>query len=249
MFRILHQAKKIHQFNEVSHGLSSIRSFRAAIVLSGCGVYDGSEITESVSLMIALSKKDADVKFFAPNRNQAHVVNHLNGEEQPESRNVMQEAARIARGEVNPLEDLKSENFDAVFIPGGFGAAKNLSSFAFEGAEMEVHEDVQKVMKDFHNSQKVVGMCCISPVIAAKVFGHKNVKLTLGCKGKNWPYEGSIDAAQSFGASMEELDIDEVCVDEQHKIVTTPAYMKGDAKPDEIFRGIEKMVEEVSKRI
>ena len=181
------------------------------MLLCGNGVYDGTETTEAVSLLVALGKHKAEVQCFAPDRNQAHVVNHANGEEQGEERNVLVESARIARGNVKSLVDLKSGDFDALFVPGGFGAAKNLSDFGFKGGDMEVQQDVSDCLKDFHANQKYIAMCCISPVIAAKVFGKNSggpgAKLTLGGRGADWPYNGSIDAALSFGNELVETNL------------------------------------------
>ena len=134
-------------------------------------MYDGTETTEAVSLLVSLGKHKAEVQCFAPNRDQHHVVNHTNGEEQAETRNVLLESARIARGNVKDLAELQAKDFDALFVPGGFGAAKNLSDFGIKGADMEVKPDVSQVLKDFHQNQKYIGLCCISPIIAAKVFG------------------------------------------------------------------------------
>ncbi|TNV75987.1 hypothetical protein FGO68_gene2334 [Halteria grandinella] len=234
-------------------GKPQLRNFRAAVILAGNGVYDGSEITEAVSMLIALSKHASEYKIFAPNIPQAHVVNHITGEEQKETRNVLVESARIARGNISDLKTLDSTQFDAILLPGGFGAAKNLSTFAFKGAEMTVNEDIQKVLQDFHKANKVIGLACISPVIAAKVFGTQSggpgVTLTLGQKGEKWPYNGSIDAATSFGNTHKDTELGEVCVDEKNKIYTTPAYMKEDAKPHEIYQGMERLVREIAKAI
>lgn len=178
-----------------------------------------------------------------------HVVNHLNGEEQPAPRNVLEESARIARGNVKSLDNLKAADFDALFIPGGFGAAKNLSDFGVKGADMAVKDDVASVMKEFHAAQKYMGLCCISPILAAKVFGKNSggqgAKLTLGSKGGEdaWPYQGSIDAASSFGNDMVEVEIDGAVHDEKNKIITAPAYMKGTATPAEIYDNVKKMVD------
>ena len=150
---------------------SSAGGLRAAVILAGNGVYDGTEVTEGASMLIALSRANAAVTCFAPNRDQGHVVNHLTGEEQANPRNVMEESARIARGAVSDLATLDHSNFDALFIPGGFGAAKNLCDFGFKGAEMEVDPTVAQILRDFHNAEKYIALCCISPVIAAKVFG------------------------------------------------------------------------------
>lgn len=226
------------------------RDFKAAVLLAGSGVYDGSECTEATSLLIALGKHKAEVQCFAPNRDQFHVINHLNGEEMKQTRNVMEESARIARGQVKALTELKSADFDAVFMPGGFGAAKNFSDFAVKGGDMTVQEDVSQVLKDFHAAQKYIGLCCIAPVVAAKVFGTKSggpgAKLTLGCKGDDWPYNGAIDAATSFGNELAEKDINEVCVDAKNKIVSAPAYMKGNATFAEVYASVQKMVDEVA---
>ena len=147
----------------------------------------------------------------------------------------MEESARIARGAVSDLATLDHANFDALFIPGGFGAAKNLCDFGFKGADMTVSPQVEKILKDFHNAQKYIAMCCISPILASKVFGKNSggpgVKLTLGSRGDAWPYNGSIDAATSFGNELVDMDINAICVDETNRVVTAPAYMKGTAQP------------------
>ena len=176
------------------------RDFRAAVVFHGSGVYDGTETTEAVALLVGLSRLGAQYQVFAPNRNQAHVVNHLTGEEEANTRNVMQESARIARGDVKDLAELSASDYDTLIIPGGFGAAKNLCSFGFDGAEMSVQADIEKALRDFKDADKVIGLTCIAPIIAAKVFGNTGVKLTLGGRSKNFPYAGAIDAASSFGA-------------------------------------------------
>lgn len=228
-------------------------TFKAAVLLAGCGVYDGSEITETTAMLVALSKHKAEVQCFAPNRDQMHVVNHLNGEDMKEARNVMTESARIARGNVKAISELKVADFDVLFLPGGFGAAKNWSDFGVKGAEMSVQEDVASVLKDFHGAKKYIGMSCIAPVVAAKVFGSKyggpGIKLTLGCRGDNWPYNGAIDAATSFGNTLEEIDINGVCHDETNKIVTGPAYMRGDASFGQVYQNIHQIVHTVAQSV
>ena len=217
-------------------------SFKAAVVLAGCGVYDGSEITETTSMLVALCKHKAQIQCFAPNRDQFHTTNHLNGEDMKESRNIMTESARIARGSVKEISELKAVDFDALFMPGGFGAAKNWSDFGVKGAEMTVQEDVARVLKEFHSSKKYIGLSCIAPVVAAKVLGSNSggpgITITLGCKGDNWPYNGSIDAAKSFGNILEDKDIINICHDEANKIVTGPAYMRGDATYGQVYQNI-----------
>lgn len=168
-----------------------------------------------------------------------------------EARNAMVESARIARGKVKPLSELNSGAADAVIFPGGFGAAKNLSDFAVNGANMAVTEDAARVLTDFHSAKKPIGLCCIAPILAAKVLGSKGVTLTLGKaddgSGK-WPYAGSIDAAKSMGANVQEKSVDEILVDEQNKIVTTPAFMY-EGKFHEIQDGVGKMVTSVLSMI
>ena len=179
------------------------------------------------------------------------MINHMKGEEQQpaQQRNVLEESARIARGDVKDMADLRAENYDALLVPGGFGAAKNLCSFGFDGADMTVHEDFEKVLRDFRSQDKVIGLTCIAPVIAAKVFGNDGVKLTLGGRGENFPYAGSIDAAASFGADMVEMDVSEVCTDWNSSIVTSPAYMQGDASPHAVFDGIQNFLQKVNSLV
>ena len=154
------------------------------------------------------------MQVFAQDRPQAHVVNHLNGEEDTTAeRNALQESARIARGNVKPLSELAASEHDALLIPGGFGAAKNLCDFGFKGADMQVEPDVEQLLRDFRNKEKVIGLTCIAPIIAAKVFGDEGVKLTLGGRGDNFPFAGSLDAAKSFGAEIVEMDVNGVCID------------------------------------
>jgi enhancing lycopene biosynthesis protein 2 len=218
------------------------------VLLAGSGVYDGSEITEAVSLLVGLSRLQAEVKCFAPNTNQAHVVDHTTGEEDSNPRNTLKESARIARGAVTPIEELRASDFDALFVPGGFGAAKNLCDFGFKGAEMQVYPSTQSVLEDFKREKKVIALSCIAPILAAKAFG--NCEITLGKEtGENWPYAGSSGAAKSFGARHKECEIHEVCVDPVNRIVTVPAYMKGDAKPHEVADSMELLVQTVSKMI
>ena len=173
----------------------------------------------------------------------------MTGEEQANPRNVMEESARIARGNVKNLEELKAADYDVLLIPGGFGAAKNLCSFGFDGADMTVQQDIEKVLLDFRSEQKVIGLTCIAPIIAAKVFGKDGVKLTLGGRSENFPYAGSIDAAESFGAQMEEKDVSGVTVDYKNHVITTPAYMQGDASPHAVYDGIQNFLIKVQSLV
>ena len=220
-------------FSQLSH-----RNFRAAVVFHGNGVYDGTETTEGVAMLVGLSRLGADVQVFAPNRPQAHVVNHMTGEEQPNPRNILEESARIARGNVKDMAELSAADFDALLIPGGFGAAKNLSTFGFDGEDMTVHDDMEQVIRDFRREDKVIGMTCIAPIIFAKVYGDYGPNLTLGGTSDNFPYAGAIETAKSFGVHHEDQDVLGVCTDYENNIVTTPAYMQGDATPHQVFDGI-----------
>ena len=235
---------------------TSASLFRAAVLLHGNGVYDGTETTEAVSLLVALSRQGADVACFAPSKPQMHAVNHLTGEEEPQTRDVLAESARIARGSVRPLADLKAADHDALFVPGGFGAAKNLSDFAGQGAEMTVDADVSAALKSFNGDGKYIGLCCIAPVLAASVFGTAaggpGVTLTLGGKsGAEWPFAGAAEAAEAMGNTVAECDTaaGEAVHDAANKIVTAPAYMKGTAKPHEVFDSVSAMVDVVAKNI
>jgi len=217
-------------------------SSKVAVVLSGCGVYDGSEIHEAVSTLIHISRAGVGYDCFAPNVDQPSVVNHLTGKPAPgEKRNVLVESARIARGRIRPLTDLHARDYSAVFFPGGFGAAKNLCDFADKGAQMKVLPDVERVVKEFHSAGKPIGMCCIAPVIAARVLGARpggggGCTLTLGDESD------ASRAAQAMGARHAAAGVTEAVTDERNRLVTAPAYMHGSAPIHEVFEGIGEMV-------
>lgn len=244
---LLKSGKFINQLASRNFSVSSYQSNKkVAVVLSGCGVYDGTEIVEATSFMIHLSRHNAEISFFAPNIELMHVINHSNGEVQPEVRNVLVESARICRGDIKPLEKLKSSEFQALFIPGGFGAAKNLSDYAVNNYNLKVNKDLERVLQEFLAGFKPIGLCCIAPVIIAKVM--PGCELTVGKTGKDWPYGGTVESLKIMGANVFEKDVNEIHVDHEHKIVTTPAYMKN-ATYFEIFSGIGLMVDEVLKFI
>jgi len=224
---------------------------KVAVVLSGCGVYDGSEVHEASACLVHLSRASAAVSMFAPDAVQMHVVDHTKGAPaEEERRNVLVESARIARGKVAPLADLKAADFDAVLFPGGFGAAKNLSDFAVKGPEVTLVPDVHRVLTEFHGAAKPIGLCCIAPILAAKAFGGVGVEVTMGGEaeeGGKWPYAGATGAAKALGAVHVPKDgADAAHVDAKNKVVTAPAYMCETAV-HEIFDGIGKMVGEVLK--
>ena len=221
-----------------------------AVVLSGCGVYDGTEIQESTAILFNLAKR-ANVECFAPNIDQMHVVNHTNGEEMNEKRNVLIESARICRGNIKDIKELNSNNFDCILFPGGFGAAKNLCSFAVDGANMKINKDVEDVIKKFKNESKPMGFCCISPVIPAKIFGN-DTQVTVGNDKDNengdWPYAGTAQAIEEMGCKHIIKGPTQAFIDEKNKIVTAPAYMfNGD--PGDIFESVKSMCDAVLKLV
>ncbi|XP_071546314.1 ES1 protein homolog, mitochondrial-like isoform X1 [Panulirus ornatus] len=227
------------------NSLCVVSSRLNAQVLSGSGVYDGSEIHEASAALVSLTRDGADVVCFAPDAPQMHVIDHTKGApSEHDTRNVLAESARISRGNIKPLTELTSGVADAVFFPGGFGAAKNLSDFAVKGADMTVNSEVERVIKEFHGSKKPIGFCCIAPMLAAKVLGGSGVTITLGKaddgSGK-WPYAGSIEAAKALGANTVEKAVDEVVVDEANKVVTSPAFMY-EGKFHEIHDGVAKAI-------
>lgn len=188
-----------------------------AVILAGSGVYDGAEIHEATLTMLAISRQGAEYQCFAPNINQHHVINHLNGEEMKETRNVLVESARIARGNIKDLKEFDGNKFDAIIFPGGFGAAKNLSTVAFDGANATVNPEVEKAIKQMFELKKPIGALCISPTIIAKVLG--DVNLTIGQD------EGTIEVIEAFGATHIETDHGDVVFDEEKLVFTTPCYM------------------------
>ena len=210
---------------------------KVAVILSGCGVYDGAEIHESVITLLRLDQRGAQAQCFAPNIAQMHVINHLTGEEMPESRNVLVESARIARGEVKDIREANVEDFDALIVPGGFGAAKNLSDFAVNGAECTVQPDVLALAEAFAEASKPVGLMCISPAMAAKIYG-PGVICTIGNDAD------TATVVNKMGATHQECDVSDIVEDKARKLVSTPAYMLAQSI-SEAASGINKMVDRV----
>jgi len=218
---------------------------KVGVVLSGCGVFDGAEIHESVITMLALDRAGAEYQCMAPDVMQMHVINHLTGEAaEGESRNVLVESARIARGEIVDLVTVKSNDMDAIIFPGGFGAAKNLCDFAVRGSECDVHPEVFRVVKEMHKAGKPIGAACIAPAMMAKVMecSDSSVNLTIGTD------EVTAEAIESMGASHVNCPVKEFVVDRENKIVSTPAYMLA-SRITEVEAGISKLVDEVLKLI
>ena len=209
---------------------------KIAVVLSGNGVYDGAEIHEATLTLLAIARNGAQYQCFAPDINQAHVVNHLTGDEMPETRNVLIEAARIARGKIKPLSDYKASEYDAIIFPGGFGVAKNLCTFAFDGTNCVVNRDVEKAVRSTVVAEKPIGALCISPVLIAKIL--VDVEVTIGND------EGTASAIETFGATHIEKSHGEIVFDPKYKLVTTPCYML-DATIDQIAEGAENVVRKI----
>ena len=212
-------------------------SKKVAVILSGCGVYDGAEIHESVITLLRLDQRGAQVQCFAPNIAQLHVINHLTGEEMPESRNVLVESARIARGNIKDIREADVDDFDALIVPGGFGAAKNLSNFAVEGAGCSVQPEVLALAEAFAEAGKPVGLMCISPALAAKIYG-PGVTCTIGNDAD------TATAMNKMGATHEDCAVTEIIEDKARKLVTTPAYMLAQTI-SEAASGINKLVDRV----
>ncbi|MFG3451773.1 isoprenoid biosynthesis glyoxalase ElbB [Stutzerimonas stutzeri] len=211
---------------------------KVAVILSGCGVYDGSEIYESVITLLRLDQRGATVQCFAPDIDQMHVINHLTGEEMPERRNVLVESARLARGEIKDLREANAEEFDALIMPGGFGAAKNLSDFATQGAACKILPDVLSVAQAFVKAGKPVGMMCIAPTMAAQIFG-PGIVCTLGNDD-----DPAATASKEMGIEHQACEVTDIVEDAQHKLVTTPAYMLAQSISD-AASGIYKLVDRV----
>ena len=206
---------------------------KIAVILSGCGVYDGAEIHESVITLLTLDRAGAEVTCAAPNIDQMHVVNHAIGEPSGETRNVAIESSRIARGPVVALDEMDVAAYDGIVFPGGFGAAKNLSDYAVKGPEMTVQPDVERVVSRALELGKPLCFLCIAPVIAAKLI--PGARITIGQDA------GTAAHVTQLGATHVPTAVDDFVVDEKHKVVTSAAYMLGPGIKD-VAAGIEKAV-------
>ena len=216
---------------------------KVGVVLSGCGVYDGTEVHESVITLLALNRAGAEVQCMAPDMDQMHVINHLTGEEATgETRNVLVEAARIARGDIVDIATVKGGDLDALIFPGGFGAAKNLCNFAIKGVDCIVNPEVLRLTKEMVSSKKPVGVICIAPALMAKVMENAdvniNVNLTIGTD------QETASAIEKMGSTHVSCPVQEFVVDRENKIVSTPAYMLAN-QISEAADGIENLVQEV----
>ncbi len=209
-----------------------------AVVLSGCGYLDGAEIRESVGVLWALSQHKVAVEIFAPDAAQPLVTNHLTHKATHETRNMLVEAARIARGKIKPLSELSNLHYDTLVMPGGFGVAKNLCTFADEGAGGKIlYPELDRDIKGLISHSRPVCAVCIAPALVGLALKGEKVTLTLGADG------GGADEMRKLGHKHVVTKPSEICVDEAHKLVTTPAYMYDDAPLNEVFEGIKKAVD------
>lgn len=213
---------------------------KVAVILSGCGFLDGAEITEAVSTLIAIGQNGAAYEVFAPNKD-VEETNHLTQKPTGQKRNVLQEAARIARGEIQPLEQLKAKDFDALAFPGGFGAALHLCDFGEKGSGGHIDPQVARIVKEFSDSHKPIAAICIAPAIMALALGKKGVNVTIGEDA------GTASELEKTGAKHQNCAVEQYVVDHSNKVITTPAYMYGSARPHQIFAGVSGAIAELIK--
>jgi enhancing lycopene biosynthesis protein 2 len=214
---------------------------KIGVVLSGCGVYDGAEIHEAVLTLLALDRKGADVICMAPDISQAHVINHRTGKESPgEMRNVLTESARIARGDIRDIASVAAADIDALVFPGGFGAAKNLCDFAFKGPDCSVEPEVQRLVEEMLDARKPIAAVCIAPALLARVMGAANLpgRLTIGTDAETGK------AIEAMGGVHVSCPVNEFVVDNELKIISSPAYMLGQSI-SEVAEGIDKTIDEL----
>jgi len=213
---------------------------KVGVCLSGCGVYDGSEVYESVITLLALDRAGAEALCMAPDCDQLHVIDHTTGEPTGETRNVLVESARIVRGDIVDVAGVSAADVDALILPGGFGAAKNLCDFAMSGADSSVHPEVARLLKEVHAAQKPIGAICIAPAVVAAAFKGSGVhpQVTIGTD------EATAAGIEAMGARHLACPVEEFRVDEPNRFVTTPAYMLA-GRISEAATGIERLVAEV----
>jgi len=204
------------------------------VILSGCGVFDGSEIHEAVATLLALDQRGAAVRCLAPSRT-FDVIDHLTKQPTGEQRNTLTESARIARGQITDLAEVRGDEFDALALPGGFGAAKNLCTFAADGPDCSIDPHVERVLRVAHEAGKPLGFACIAPAVAARVFGELGITLTIG-------HDADTAAGlEKLGARHAARDVEDIALDQTQHIVSTPAYMEAESVKD-VFVGIDKMI-------
>ena len=213
---------------------------KVGVLLSGSGVNDGSEIHESVLAMLFLDRSNVEIVLMAPNIDQMHVVNHYTGQEMDEFRNVLVESARIARGDIKDMAEIRGDDLDALIIPGGLGVAKNLSDYAMSGSECSVNPDVYRMVVEMILAKKPIGAICIAPAMMAKILAEQDISATLTIGSD----KAESDDIETMGSQHQNCSTEEIVIDNENSIVTTPAYM--DAKSiSEVAVGIEKLVGQV----
>ncbi|OPY83253.1 MAG: Enhancing lycopene biosynthesis protein 2 [Syntrophus sp. PtaU1.Bin005] len=208
---------------------------KIGVLLSGCGVYDGSEIHEAVLTMLFLDREGAEIVCMAPDVDQFDVINHSTGLPMDGKRNVLVESARIARGTIQNIRNIKVDDLDGLILPGGYGAAKNLSNYAVKGTEAEVHPDVKRILNEMAQAGKPIGAICIAPVTLTRALNGRNPEVTIGNDSD------TVSAIEAMGGKHSAAAVDEIFVDLRNKLVTTPAYMLGPGIKD-VAKGIEKLV-------
>jgi len=211
---------------------------KVGVLLSGCGVFDGTEIHESVLTLLFLDQAGAEIYCMAPDMDQFHVINHMTQTESDERRNVLVESARIARGDIHNVKDVTSADLDALIIPGGFGAAKNLSDFAVQGPKATVHPEVQRLIEEMTDAAKPIGAICIAPATLTRAIGKKSPEVTIGNDAS------TAEAIESMGGTHHSCTVDMIHLDPKNRVVTTPAYMLGPSIKH-VADGIEKLVHKI----
>lgn len=213
-------------------------SKKVAVVLAGCGNRDGAEITEAVSTLIALSEASVKYQIFAPDKD-FEAIDYVTGVASGEIRNVLRESARIARGEIRNLSELKADAFDALAFPGGTGVARNLCNWFQKGAACDVLPDAERVIQEFYGQEKPIAAICIAPALVARVLGSKGITVTVGDDS-----EAAAEIAKT-GARHETCAVDDFITDRDHRVITSPAYMYGSARPHQVFTGIRGAIREL----
>lgn len=213
---------------------------KVGVILSGCGVYDGAEIHEAVLTLLALSRAGAEVVCMAPNVDQLHVIDHLTGDVMPEKRNVLRESARITRGAISDIADVSADQLDALILPGGFGAAKNLCDFAVAGADAQVQPDVGRLVTEMLAAKKPIAALCIAPAALAAICRDAGISASVTIGNEAGPAAG----IEGMGAKHLDCPVDEFRVDEANRLITSPAYMLA-GNIAEAADGIEKTVAEL----
>lgn len=218
---------------------------RFAVVLAGCGVFDGSEVHEAVSTLISIKKYGCDYVCFSLDKPQFHVINHqIQQPVENESRNIIIESARISRGEIKPLDEYRPEDFDALIFPGGFGVAKNFFSFAIHGPDCEIDNDIKNAILKTHAAGKCIGAMCISTALIARAFKDTNIKPKVTGGKENELFE----AIQFMGGESIPCDAKNCCIDQENKIFTTPAYISA-TDIYEVFQGVDSLISAIKNAL